>query len=65
MTKKDFEAIARLVQAQYLQCETSRERAMVTGIASRLAILFEADNPRFNRHLWVRKACKITETDCQ
>ena len=55
MTKKHYEAIAQ-VFTQYMQHNDSRETA--EHIAKNMCAYFQADNPKFNRDMFLT-ACGI------
>ena len=71
MSKRDYERIALRISAHYLRFEseerclyeagyTDGSRATAKGLASDLADVLKADNPRFDRARFL-KACGIGE----
>lgn len=61
MTKKNFEAIARILKANQVELHSDFDRgyiAGVEGIAHELADHFAVENPRFNRDQFLT-ACGI------
>lgn len=54
MTKRHFEAIAALIDAEQAQYgEHSSERLAVRDVAIRLAVQFNIENPQFDRAMFL------------
>jgi hypothetical protein len=49
MTRKHFEALARIMRLNAEQAETQEARHIVAGVASDLASYLYQTNPRFDR----------------
>jgi len=61
MTKRHYERIARVIALRYAEAEAISDAtrvALVAGIATDLAAIMAADNPRFDRARFLA-ACGI------
>ena len=54
MSKKDYQAIARVLAGDLATCHSEPMRIKVENIARSLADVFAADNPRFRRDTFYR-----------
>jgi hypothetical protein len=53
MTKKHFEAIARVLRGEAKGARTYEASVAIEDVTYALAALFAAENPRFNRDLFL------------
>jgi len=62
MSRKHYEAIAKVFAGDYATAANDGERRKVVGIALSLSDVFQQDNPRFDRVRFLQ-ACGLTKQD--